>query len=62
MADTPIIIRKHTVRAMTGLSDSSIDRHEQTGDFPKRVKLSKRAVGWYEAEVVAWIQHRREVA
>ncbi len=31
-----------------------IDRLEKAGKFPRRVKISDRAVGWIEAEIDAW--------
>jgi predicted DNA-binding transcriptional regulator AlpA len=46
------IIRRPAVRGITGLSDSSIDRHEKAGDFPVRVHISANAVGWYEDEIL----------
>jgi len=43
---------------MSGLSNSTIDRKEAAGEFPVRVVLSARAVGWYADEVQAWIDSR----
>lgn len=52
------ILRKREVEARTGLSDTSIDRLEAAGNFPKRVKISQGAVGWYSDEVQKWIKTR----
>ena len=49
------IIRRPQVRKLTGLSDRTIDRKEQAGDFPARVRLSVNAIGWYETEVFEWL-------
>ena len=27
-------------------------------DFPKPIRLGKRAVGWRESEVIAWLESR----
>jgi len=53
------IIKKPAVREITSLSDSTVRRLELVGEFPKRVRLSKAAVGWIEAEVLAWVESRR---
>lgn len=50
------IIRKARVRELTGLSDSSIWRKETLGDFPLRVRLGACSVGWFENEILAWIE------
>ena len=31
-------------------------RLEQRGDFPTRVKVGRRKVGWRESEIKAWIE------
>lgn len=51
-------IRRPTVRQRTGLSDSQCDVLEDRGEFPRRVLLSERAVGWVEAEVDRWCADR----
>jgi len=53
------IIKKPRVREITALSDSTVRRLELAGQFPKRIKLSKAAVGWVEADVLAWLESRR---
>lgn len=53
------IIRKPRVAEITGLSPSTVRRLEMAGQFPKRLKLSKSAVGWVESEVVAWVEARQ---
>lgn len=52
------LLRWPAVRDLTGLSRSTIDRLERTGDFPKRVILSANAIGWRRAEVLTWTQSR----
>ncbi len=52
------IIRLPEVRARTGLSRSEIYRRESLGEFPKRVKLGARTVGWVQSEVQDFIEAR----
>ncbi|MCG9079923.1 helix-turn-helix transcriptional regulator [Laribacter hongkongensis] len=55
-------IRRHELRKMVPMSDSTIYRLEQKGEFPKRFALTPRCVVWYLDEVEAWIASRRENA
>ena len=48
------IYRLPDVIEMTGLSRSSIYLHMSQGEFPKPVKLGRRAVGWTEDSITAW--------
>ncbi len=52
------ILRRPDVAAATGLRKSQIDRLEARGEFPKRRRLSARAVGWKSDEVQEWIDSR----
>ena len=45
------ILRRSELRTKTGLGPSRIDELERRGDFPARVRLSERAVGWFEHDV-----------
>ncbi len=49
------LIRLHEVCALAGVGKTSI---YAIPDFPKRVQLSRRAVGWRLSEVQAWIESR----
>ncbi|WP_081785914.1 helix-turn-helix transcriptional regulator [Halomonas sp. BC04] len=55
------ILRVKDVIAKTGLSRSTIynkiDPKSKAHDplFPKQVRLSSRAVGWFESEVDLWL-------
>ena len=52
------ILRLPEVKKITGLSRSSIYRLGESNEFPKSIKIGPRAVGWLEAEVLAWLhQH-----
>lgn len=52
------VLRLPGVCRMTGLGRSTIYRMEATQQFPKRVKLGLRAVGWMESEVREWLEMR----
>ena len=42
------------VMNITGLSRSSIYLRVSTDEFPKPVKIGRRAVGWPEDSIIAW--------
>jgi prophage regulatory protein len=57
----PRMIRRHQLREMVPLADSTIYEMEQRGQFPRRFALSPRCVVWDLAEVEAWLALRRAV-
>ena len=59
---TAEIIRPRNLPAVTGLSRTTIWRLEQSGDFPKRIRLSAGAVGYRRPEIEAWLASRQTVA
>lgn len=52
-------IRRHQLREMVPLADSTIYEMEQRGEFPRRFALSPRCVVWDLEEVEAWLAARR---
>lgn len=52
------LLRLPAVIDRTGLSRSSIYRHEAAGAFPKRIKLGEHASAWLAADVDRWIAER----
>ena len=52
-------IRRHQLREIVPLADSTIYEMEQRGEFPRRFALSPRCVVWDLAEVEAWLTSRR---
>lgn len=52
-------IRRHQLREIVPLADSTIYEMEQRGEFPQRFALSPRCVVWDLAEVEAWLALRR---
>ena len=49
------IMRLNEVKAVTGLSKTTISRFEKEGRFPSRVSLGERSVGWFEDDVEAFL-------
>ncbi len=52
------ILRLPAVCRITGLRRSTIYRMQARGQFPQRVKIGARAVGWIEREVREWLAER----
>ena len=52
-------IRRHQLREIVPLADSTIYEMEQRGEFPRRFALSPRCVVWDLAEIEAWLASRR---
>lgn len=52
-------IRRHQLREMVPLADSTIYEMEQRGEFPRRFALTPRCVVWDLGEVQAWLAARR---
>ena len=53
-----MILRLPKVKAVTGLSRSTIYLRMSEGTFPKHISLGSRAVGWLKSEVNAWMEQR----
>lgn len=52
-------IRRHELRELVPLADSTIYEMEQRGEFPRRFALSPRCIVWDLGEIEAWIDERR---
>ncbi|HRO00741.1 helix-turn-helix transcriptional regulator [Nitrobacter sp.] len=52
-------IRRHQLREMVPLADSTIYEMEQRGEFPRRFALTPRCIVWDLDEVQAWLAARR---
>lgn len=55
-------IRRHQLREMVPLADTTIYDMEQRGDFPQRFYLTSRCVVWDLAEVETWLDARRQAS
>lgn len=59
MSDTlPRIITRKQLRLIVPYTPQHILRLEKRGKFPKRIQIGARRVGWYLAEVEAWLGQR----
>jgi prophage regulatory protein len=55
---SPRVLRLKEVCRMTGLGRSFIYQLQAEGQFPRRIKIGLRAVGWLEDEVRRWLAER----
>jgi prophage regulatory protein len=55
---TDRILRKPDLPKITGLSARTCMRLEAAGQFPRRIQLHARAVGWRESDVIGWVADR----
>lgn len=56
---TESILRLPEVMRRTGLSRASVYKQAKLGRFPRPRKITKRASGWLESEVTAWVNLAR---
>jgi prophage regulatory protein len=54
------IIRRHELRQIVLLAETTIYEMERRGEFPRRFNLTPRCVVWDLAEVEAWIEQRKQ--
>lgn len=52
------ILRLPAVLKKTGLSRSTIYLLISRGDFPARIKLGQRSMGFLESDIEQWVQDR----
>lgn len=55
-------LRRSAVLAKTGLSRTTLYNLEKAGDFPVHFMLTPRCAVWFEDEVDAWLEGRRQTA
>ena len=55
-------IRRHQLRELVPLADTTIYDMEQRGEFPQLFYLKARCVVWDLAEVEAWLEERRRAS
>lgn len=49
--------RRNTVEKITGLSRSLIYEMINRGEFPRPIRIGKRAVAWRESDIAEWQSH-----
>lgn len=52
------ILRRKQLIEIIGISYTTLWRMEKAGDFPARIRLGRRAVGWHLDEVEEWLKTR----
>ena len=52
------ILRLEEVTKMVGLSRTTLWRMERKGEFPARIPLSNRSVGWRFVDIDKWLRER----
>ncbi len=50
------LIRPAELAEMISVSRSTLWRMEQKGELPPRRQISKRCVGWFESDIIQWLQ------
>ncbi len=55
------IVLKPEACRISGLSQSSLERLEKTGDFPKRIRVSSRRVCYKMSQLMEWLDSRPTV-
>jgi prophage regulatory protein len=51
-------LRRPAVEAVTGLSRSSIYEMMDKGEFPRPIRIGKRAVAWPQSTIEEWLANR----
>ena len=52
------ILRLPAVIKKTGLGRTTIYHLVKSGNFPQKIQLTSRTVGFYESEIDAWLESR----
>ncbi len=60
MEENDRVLRKPEVLLRVGLSDPSIWRRERLGQFPKRISLGGKSVGWLASEINTWLEKKAD--
>lgn len=55
-------LRRPAVLAKTGLSRTTAYNLERAGNFPAHFMLTPRCAVWFEDEIDAWLEGRRQTA
>jgi predicted DNA-binding transcriptional regulator AlpA len=60
LADMPdhVVLTRPQVRAITTLSDDTLDRLHRAGEGPERIQLSARRIGYRAGALRTWLQKR----
>ncbi|MEL7104787.1 MAG: AlpA family transcriptional regulator [Pseudomonadota bacterium] len=50
--------RRTEIETLTGFSRSAIYDLMSKGEFPRPVRIGKRAVAWPESKIIEWLESR----
>ncbi len=53
------IVREKERKQITGISRAHAFQLERNHEYPRRVRLGNRSVGWRYSELLAWINSRQ---
>ena len=53
------LLRRPEVETLTGLARATIYQKMALGDFPRPIKIGKRAVAWPQSSISEWIENRK---
>lgn len=56
------LIRPAKAAQILGISIPTLYREMKEPDFPNKVRISKRAVGFRQSELIEWMEGRTETA
>lgn len=56
----PKLLRRHQLEANLGISRSTIYQMMASGEFPKPLKIGRRAVGWRVEDIEKWLEEMQE--
>jgi predicted DNA-binding transcriptional regulator AlpA len=56
------VITRAETQKMVGLSPRTWDRLEEIGDVPPKTRLSQGRIGYRVADIMRWLDQRRETA
>lgn len=59
MTETRTLLKLPDVIALTTLSRSTIYQMMSDKEFPRPIKLGKRAVAWRKTDITAWLESRK---
>lgn len=55
------ILRPKQVATYLSLSLATLWRLNKEGDFPQKIQLSVKSVGWFEDDIAAWLEKRKSI-
>ena len=58
MAAPRRVLRTHQVLELTNLTKGTLYRYVREDNFPAPIQLGPKLLGWFEDEVIAWLEAR----